>query len=172
MLENYKKETVNVEYLSKLFGVDIRTVQLYAKNNGLPKDERGEYPLVECLLWYIKKLENNIADLQKENPLAVVRQEAIELNNQKKRLELEKQLGNLLDRELVTMINIAQIKMIVRNADAIAPRLTKKLNGDAKVLSIIQEVINEFKIFCAETPIEYYQDEVNKLSINENADTI
>lgn len=171
MLDELKKYTVNVQFLAEVFGVTDRTIQNYVLK-GLPRDERGEYPFIDCLLWMLDQQKKDIEDLQKENPLSVARKEAIELNNQKKRLELEKQLGNLLDRELVTMINIAQIKMIVRNADAIAPRLTKKLNGDAKVLSIIQEVINEFKIFCAETPIEYYQDEVNKLSINENADTI
>lgn len=167
-VNEFKQVKVNRDYLAEIFSCDVRSITNYVSLYGMPKDERGEYPLFDCLIWFINRQKNENKELAENNPLNQARLKAIELNNQKKRLELEKQLGNLLDRELVTMINIAQMKMIVRNADAIAPRLTKKLNGDAKVLSIIQEVINEFKIFCAETPINYYEDEIEKMLVEKS----
>lgn len=167
-VNEFKQVKVNRDFLADIFSCDVRSITNYVSLYGMPKDERGEYPLFDCLIWFINRQKNENKELAENNPLNQARLKAIELNNQKKRLELEKQLGNLLDRELVTMINIAQMKMIVRNADAIAPRLTKKLNGNAKVLSIIQEVINEFKIFCAETPINYYEDEIEKMLVEKS----
>lgn len=167
MLDQLKKYTVNVQFLAEAFGVTDRTIQNYVLK-GMPKDERGEYPLIDCLFWLISQQKKNIEDLKDENPLAVVRQEAIELNNQKKRLELEKQQQSLLDAEQVELVNIGFIKMLTRNLKSIGPRLNKKINGDAKTLSIINQELEDYQNLCASTPINYFEDEIEQQLKEEN----
>ena len=164
MIDNLKTYNVNVEYLSEIFGVDIRTVQMYAKNNGLPKDERGEYPLVDCLLWFIKKQKDTIKDLAEINPLTISRKEAIDLSNQRRQIELEQKRNTLVEKDLVEMAFVTILKMLGRNADSIAPRLMKKLNGDAKTLAVIREEITEYKNLCANTQLNYFEDEFEQLN--------
>ena len=163
MLDELKKYTVNVQFLAELFGVTERTIQNYA-GIGLPKTERGEYPLLDSLLWKIKNQAETITDLEKENPLTVSRKKAIDLNNEKKELELQKQRGSLLDAELVEMSFVTIIKMLTRNADSIAPRLNKKINGDAKTLDTIKNEIDDFKNLCANTPLNYFEEEIEQLN--------
>lgn len=150
---------VNVEFLADKFGVDVRTIQNWAAYNGLPKNDRGEYPYLACLEWYIDKQKKDIEDLQKENPLTVARKEAIELNNQRKTLQLQKEQGSLVEKDLVEMAFVSIVKMLMRNVESIAPRLTKKLGGSAKELAIIREEIEDYKNLCANTPLNYFEDE-------------
>lgn len=150
--------TVNVEFLAEVFGVDIRTVQNYHLA-GMPKNERGEYPLFACLMWQIKKLKEDIETLKTETPLKLSQKKAIDLNNERKDLELAKLRGDLLDRELVEQVNVTAMKMIARNIDAVAPRLNKKLGGDATMLSTIKQDLDELKTICASTPLNYFEDE-------------
>lgn len=161
MLDGLKKYTVNVQFLAEVFGVTDRTIQNYVLK-GLPRDERGEYPFIDCLLWMINQQKKDIEDLQKENPLSVARKEAIELNNQKKRLELEKQQQTLLDAETVELVNISFIKMLMRNLKSIGPRLNKKINGDAKTLSIINQELEDYQNLCANTPLNYFEDDIEQ----------
>lgn len=167
MLDELKKYTVNVQFLAEVFGVTDRTIQNYVLK-GLPRDERGEYPFIDCLLWMINQLKKDIEDLQKENPLSVARKEAIELNNQKKRLELEKQQQTLLDAETVELVNISFIKMLMRNLKSIGPRLNKKINGDAKTLSIINQELEDYQNLCANTPLNYFEDDIEQQLKEEN----
>jgi len=130
----------------------------------MPKTERGEYPFIDCLLWLIKEQRDTIAAMDKENPLTISRKEAIDLNNQKKRIELEQKQNNLLDREEVEMAFVTIIKMIVRNIDSVAPRLNKKLNGGNKELSLIREELDELKNLCAGTQLNYFEDEFEQIN--------
>jgi len=162
---NFQQVKVNREFLAEIFNCEVRTVQNFAKLYGMPRDERGEYPLFECLIWFIKKQKKDYDELSNDNPLTRARIDAIELNNQKKKLEMETAAGNLLDKNKVEVWAITTIKMIMRNAEAIAPRLNKKLSGDSKSLSIIKSEIDEFRNFCADTPMKYYEDEFEKMFI-------
>ena len=161
MIDQLKNYNVNVQFLAELFNVTERTIQNYVAL-GLPKTERGEYPLLDCLLWLIKKQQDNIADLEKENPLTVSRKKAIDLNNEKKELELQKQRGNLLDAELVELSFATIMKMLIRNNKSIGPRLNKKLNGDATSLAIINAELDDFQNLCANTPLNYFEEELEQ----------
>lgn len=164
-VNEFKQVKVNRDYLAEIFSCDVRSITNYVSLYGMPKDERGEYPLFDCLIWFINKQKNENKELAENNPLSVARVKAIELNNLKKQKELEIQENKWLDAELVTLVNITHDKMMMRNLDAIAPRLTKKLNGDAKTLQIIRDELNEFKNICADTPINYYEDEIEKMLV-------
>lgn len=164
MTENdFNLVKVNREFLAEVFNCDVRTVQNYAKLYGMPRDERGEYPLFECLIWFIKKIQKDYDELSKDNPLTRARIDAIELNNQKKTKELEILEGKWLDAELVNLVNVAHAKMLTRNLEAIAPRLNKKINGDSKTLAMIRDELNDYRNLCADTKLNYYEDEIEKM---------
>ena len=152
-----------MEFLANVFELTERTIQNYVLK-GMPKTERGEYPFIDCLLWLVKEQKEIIAAMDKENPLTISRREAIELSNQRRRLEIQEKENTLVNKEQVQMAFVTIMKMLVRNADSIAPRLNKKLNGDAKALSTIREEIDEYKNLCANTPLNYFEDEFEQLN--------
>ena len=152
--DDLKKATVNRDLLAEIFKCDVRTITNYVSLYNMPKDERGEYPLLDCLFWYINRIQKENNEQTINNPLNEARIKAIELNNEKKRIELEEKAGNLLDAEEVTLAFISTMKMIGRNIDALPPRLMKMLGGDAKMLSIIRDEINSIRIIIAETSPE------------------
>lgn len=154
---------VDVDFLARFFNKDARTVQLWAKFDGMPKEERGLYDFVKCVRWRVAKLEEKIEELEKGDvTLYKLKQEYQKLQNEEKRLDLDKQQNNLLDAETVELVNVSFVKMIVRNLNSIGPRLNKNLNGDAKTLSVINTVLDEFKNFCASTQISYFKEDIKK----------
>ena len=163
MLDQLKNYSVNVQFLAEIFNVTERSIQNYVLK-GMPKNERGEYPFIDCLLWLIKEQREIIAAMDKENPLAISRKEAIDLSNQRKRVELEQKQNSLVPKDQVEMAFVTIIKMITRNADSIAPRLNKKINGGTKELAIIRDELDEFKNLCANTPLNYFEDEFEQLT--------
>lgn len=53
---------VNAEVLAKFFDCTPRRVWQFATED-MPKNDRGEYPLIECVAWYIRKLKGKQANI-------------------------------------------------------------------------------------------------------------
>ena len=53
---------VNAEILAKFFDCTPRRVWQFA-TEGLPKNERGEYPLIDCVVWIIRKLKGKNSNI-------------------------------------------------------------------------------------------------------------
>ena len=53
---------VNAEVLAKFFDCTPRRVWQFA-TEGLPKNERGEYPLIDCVVWIIRKLKGKNSNI-------------------------------------------------------------------------------------------------------------
>lgn len=154
---------VDVDFLARFFGKDIRTVQLWAKLESMPKEDRGKYDFVKCVKWRIDKLEEKIDELEKGDvTLYKLKQEYQRMMNEEKDIMLKRLNESLVEKDLVELAYVSMIKMLVRNADSIVSRLTKKINGDAKTLSLIQEEIDEYKNLCANTPLNYFEEELEQ----------
>jgi len=156
-IEEAKKVTVNRDVLSLIFKCEVRTITNFV-TYGMPKDERGEYPFIDCLIWFIEKQQRELSDQSFSNPLNEAKVEAIKLNNEKKRIELEEKARKLLDADQVTIAFTTIMKMIGRNMEALAPRLMKQLGGDAKMLSTIRDEVNALRTMIAETSPEKVLD--------------
>lgn len=52
---------VGVEQVSKALNVSARRVQQLSTKEGMPRAERGQYDLGQCMLWYIRYLQKQIA---------------------------------------------------------------------------------------------------------------
>jgi len=53
---------VTAEVLAKFFDCTPRRVWQFATED-MPKNDRGEYPLIECVTWYIRKLKGKHANI-------------------------------------------------------------------------------------------------------------
>ena len=152
-INNIQDQLVNVEFLAEIFGVDIRTIQNYAKFNDLPRDDRGQYPLVKCLLWLVEKLKQEKENLAKENPLNLARLENLSRENEMKQLRLRKMQDELLDADQVRIAWVGEIKNIVRNIDALAPRINKIYAGDSVQLAKCKKEIDDVKILISNSQL-------------------
>ncbi len=55
-----KKEFVDALYLGQIFHVSERVVQRYAIFEGMPRTSRGKYPYLECLSWFVRRLQTKV----------------------------------------------------------------------------------------------------------------
>lgn len=157
-------QVVDVEFLAEYFEKTPRTIQMWAKTEGMPKEDAGKYDIIKCAKWRIKKLEEKITELEKGDvTLYKLQQEYQKLKNEEKALDLEVKKRNLLDRETVELVNSVFLKLIVRNIKALAPRLNKKINGNSKTLAIINNEIDELLKSISNTPINYFEDEIEEI---------
>jgi hypothetical protein len=53
---------VSAEVLAKFFDCTPRRVWQFA-TEGMPKNERGEYPLIACVVWFIRKLKGKRSNI-------------------------------------------------------------------------------------------------------------
>lgn len=156
-MDNY---LVDTDFLARFFDKDMRTIQLWAKLEGMPKEDRGQYDFVKCAKWRIDKLEKEIDELKKGDvTLYKLQQEYQKLRNEEKALDLEVKKKNLLDRETVEMVNTAFLRLIIRNIKALAPRINKKVNGDNKTLDVIKNEIDVLLNAISETPLTYFEND-------------
>jgi phage terminase Nu1 subunit (DNA packaging protein) len=104
---------VGVDKVSKALNVTVRRVQQLAQE-GMPRDGRGKYDLAQCMLWYIRYLQNVID--KRESPqgsigdsLRTQRERLISAQADREELELAKLRGELIPASLFEQLMSKQI---------------------------------------------------------------
>ena len=94
---------VSVDILADFFDRDIRTVQLWAENAGMPKLAKGKYDLNECAKWRLQKLEEEIETLGNsgDKDHLALKKEGQRLSNMEREFRFKKLIGGLVDSEAV-----------------------------------------------------------------------
>ncbi len=143
------KNLVSVEVLAEFFGKDVRTIQLWAKNEGLPKEERGKYDFIPCVQWYISKLEKEIERLKLGD------ETVYELERQNKKLSIQKKQMEIsqLEKTLISLPEIEELlvdmaTVFASGLQTLKSKLAPKLVGleDMKTIqNIIEEETNNLR---------------------------
>lgn len=115
-------DLVNTERLAAVLKVTPRTIQLWARDRGLPRANRGRYPLVECIHWRLTDLEKQIdgAD-QGEND---ERKRLIRAQAQRHELAAQQMRGELVDSESMRGVLNNVFSIVASQLEGLAPRLT------------------------------------------------
>lgn len=149
----------SVSDLAELFDVDIRTVQNYVIE-GMPREDRGKYNLFDCVQWRLQQLKTKIEEAERgDATLYKLRQEEQFLKNEMRRVALNKLQNSVIDSETVRAAWIRQIKVIVSNIDAAAPRINNQIAGDGKTLKVIRDEINAIRKLISEAKLDFNFDE-------------
>lgn len=150
---------VSVEYLSKFFRKDVRTIQNWA-NDWLKKGvdvrkERGEYDFEKCCNMRIQDLEEQLDQVRRDKP-----QDTLALKNAElKDLMLQEKLKNLVDANQVSDMFSEAISIIISNIDGMPIRLAPQLisRGNIKeILKILEDNFNKLKETIAKTGTELH----------------
>lgn len=119
--------TVTLPDLVKYLGVSKDMVMKYAREGGMPKGEaKGRYPLRDCVLWKIRKLENKTGEdshdiAEERRKLIMAQRVGQELNNSKTR-------GELLDADLVASTMQQMAALFTTQLDGLAARVAPQLS--------------------------------------------
>ncbi len=140
---------VSVEVLAKFFKKDVRTIQYWASELGMPKLGRGEYDFVECCQWRNEYLEKEIEKLKLgDETLYKLEQEGAQLTNQMRKVKLMKELQRVVDRDLANIAWANEITSLRSSLDALEYNLTmalKNLHDEEKKRELIKKNIREIK---------------------------
>jgi phage terminase Nu1 subunit (DNA packaging protein) len=126
---------VDVKRVAQALNLDERRVQQLAKE-GMPREERGRYDPVKCMLWYIRYLQ---AALEKKSvPIpgggyAGEHQERVRLLHAEadlKEIELARERGQFVaiedvEKELTDLVLTTKAQIL-----SVAPRLAPELLGE------------------------------------------
>jgi hypothetical protein len=80
-------------------------MQLWVENQGMPKDSHGEYNLIDCARWRIRKLEeeNDILKNSGDENLHAEKLKGQRISNMEREVRYRRTLGELVDLEAVRM---------------------------------------------------------------------
>ena len=146
---------LTAEELAELVGGSARSVHRHALEDGLPRRARGQYPIRECVQWYIRRIredaqravEGDSPELDRERKrLLTAQAEKVELENEETR-------ARLLDRELVAGVLNAVCALVATQLDALGPRTAGRLAGEtdpAHVLLILRDECNAIRTAAAD----------------------
>jgi len=137
------KNLVTVGVIADFFGKDIRTIQSWAKNDGLPKEEYGKYDFISCVQWYIQKLEKDIERLKlgDETVYELERQNK-KLSIQKKQMEINQMQGELISLSEIKELLIDIATVFASGLQTLKSKLAPKLVGLTDI-NTIQKIIDE-----------------------------
>jgi hypothetical protein len=175
------KILVSVEYLASFFNRDIRTVQLWAKNDGMPKEEHGVYDLTACAKWKIAELleEVEIIKASGDKKTHAVKLETQMIMNQEKKLKYLKTLGTLVNYDDVRIAWVGETKVFRKALNAMVPKLESALEGvtdksrrrqiiQDKVKEVLNQISENLKIETESEDPEELPDMLDGLSEDEN----
>jgi phage terminase Nu1 subunit (DNA packaging protein) len=101
----------NVEQLALALNLTPRRVQQLAKDEGMPKAERGIYDIAACTAWYIRYLQKSLEKRQDD----LVRDETIKWTRERTRLAAEQAEKTRMENELrrADLAEVSVIGMVV-----------------------------------------------------------
>src|SRR6266850_500014 len=133
--------TVNVERVANALNVQPRRVQQLVKE-GMPREKRGEYDPVKCMLWYIRYLQAQISRLSPNVDL-----EGGEIDNERKErigllradrelreLELARERGEFMSLTDIEKIMTDLVVMTRARILTVASRVAPQLVGEDRVV--------------------------------------
>lgn len=152
---------VNIEFMTKFFSRDERTIQLWVKE-GMPREERGEYDIIKCSRWYIHKLRKENENLKLgDQTLYQLKKEEQTIKNEERELKLKKLKGELIDLNNVRLAWMGTAKIIVKYLDGFAVNLNIMLSGDANTLAKIRAGVNSLRDDISRLEPDYFISEMD-----------
>lgn len=140
---------VTVEMLASFFKKDVRTIQYWASDLGMPKIGRGEYDFIECCRWRLEYLEKEIEKLKLgDETLYKLEQEGAQLTNQIRKVKLMKELNRVIDKDLANIAWANEVTSFRASLDALEYSLTmvlQNLHDEDKKKELIKKHIREIK---------------------------
>lgn len=147
---------VSVEKIAEFFGREVRTIQLWVKEEGMPREARGVYDLLEVCKWRIKKLDAYIDFLKQggDTKLSDLQKEQIRLNNEIKTIKLAQMQGKVVDIDQVHAAWLMEVKMWTRSLEALPVQITNLIGGDRNTMAKINKLVMQIREQIASAPLD------------------
>ena len=164
------EELVKAEYLAKFFDRDIRTIQIWAKKRGMPKEAPNRYDVLKCAKWRINLLEeeNKILRDSGDERLHALKTETQRVILAERKEHYKKYLGELVDMEMVRIAWLSEINYFKKAMNALKTKLLNNLEGVTEKntqMVIINKGINEALLAMSEElQVEIEEEDIEEVS--------
>lgn len=144
--------------IAKLFNLTERRVQQLAKENIIPKTERGKYDLINSVRSYVKYLQDRAVgrgdgNYNDETDIKLERKRLIKAQADKTESETKKLRGELISFDLVEDVLNEIAVLYGSSVDALPGRLANELSGihdPAEIKSRLFDECRRIRISTAE----------------------
>lgn len=133
--------TISGDELASLFGVARESIPRWVREEGLPKGGYGQYPVGECVRWYLERLKAKAAGESTE--ITEERRKLIVSQRIGQELENAKTRGELLDAGLVASAVQHMGALIATQLDGLAPRVASQLAQLRDPVAIARVITDE-----------------------------
>ena len=115
---------LTAEQLAKIMNLSVEAVYRYARELGMPRAGKGQYPMLECLQWAFEYYRSQI-----KGEAAVVdeRQKLVKAQRVHQEITTQKLRNELLDAELVQSAIAQMASTYATQLDSLAARLSAKV---------------------------------------------
>lgn len=125
---------VDVNFLATFFRVDVRTIQLWAKewelNYAFQKEAIGRYDFVHSVDCRIRDLEKDVEEAKKGDATKYELEKInLQLRNERLSVEIRKENSELVDVDFVKQAWNNEVRIFVKSLQALPARLATLLEG-------------------------------------------
>lgn len=150
---------VTVNELADFFGRTPRMMQLWVETQGMPRDSHGEYNLIDCARWRIRKLEeeNEILKNSGDENLHAEKLKGQRISNMEREVRYRRTLKELVDLEAVRMAWTNETKNFRKALKGLENKLNVSLENVTDPLkrkSIIETEIRDLLTTLGDLRIE------------------
>lgn len=164
-----KLRKATVEEAARFFGRKVRTIQHWAEKEGMPRTARGEYDLVKCSRWLIKRLRAELAkSKQGDQTLYRLKKEEQEMKNLERTIKLKKLGGEYLEYIQVKNAWVIVMKVIMKFLDTLPVRMKNKYSLSAEVFLQVREAVKELRVDISRLSPEDYLKELDEYEAKVN----
>ena len=141
--------TTTAEGIAAIIGVQRETVTRLAQVEGMPKQARGKYNIVECIQWIMDRERDKSGSETPEDKkarIAVAKQQEIKL-----KIDNAQQLNELLPAAIVSSAFAAMSSELANKLDGLAPRMASELSTMDQPSHIQKALFDECRAIRAAT---------------------
>ena len=166
-----KKIIVDVNWLADFFAVTTRAINKWVAEEGAPRDQKGQYPLLKFLKWRIDFLGERIA-IYKQNIDETTNKQKLEyekIKTKRMNLEYKKELNKVVDKRQTLNAWSNQINVVNSNIIALENELVRDLDLTEEQRNKLKERFNDTRDSIGKLEIEKFILDDEKLLEDDNS---
>ncbi|MBN8279064.1 MAG: hypothetical protein J0M16_00460 [Gammaproteobacteria bacterium] len=136
--DGWERVVVSAETLALFFGCEAPQIWKYARESDLPKRRAGEFPLVECVRWRLRRQQ-----AAGTNTTTEARRRLLEAQAVQRETENQVRAGELVEIERVASVLNGVLANLGTQLDGLAPRLAGILAAIDDPAAIQRTIMDE-----------------------------
>ena len=140
--------TYSADFYAKLFDLSVRRIQQLAKDEIIPKQGRGEYPLIGTVKGYVNFLQKQASGQSNSDARQTLQEERTKLTRAQREkidIEIDKMTDELIPRDEYYLGLSTVLKTVVAALGSLSDILEREMQLAPELLTRIEEITDSLR---------------------------